>query len=87
MYQSVKQRNFQTIGQIRSSIMSCINLFESASPKPYIIAAQEFGDEVEIFRITEYLVVECRPFVCVLVLSPRRIKGFGGTCGSFLCRM
>ena len=65
------------MGQIHSSIMSCINLFESASPKPYIIAAQEFRDEVDIFRITGYLVVECRPFVCVLVLSPRRIKGFG----------
>ena len=82
MYQSVTQRNFQTIGQIHSSIMSGINLFESTSPKPYIIAAQEFRDEVEIFRITEYLVVECRPFVIT-----QKDKRFQGTCGSFLCRM
>lgn len=74
------------MGQIHSSIMSCINLFESASPKPYIIAAQEFRDEVDIFRITEYLVVECRPFVCVRVIT-QKDKRFWGTCGSFLCRM
>lgn len=57
--------------------MLLINLFESTSPKPYIIAVQEFRDEVENFRIAESLVVEYRAFICVLVISPRKIKGFG----------
>ena len=57
--------------------MPCINLCESASPKPYIIAAQEFRDEVESFRITENLVVECRALVYALAASPEGQKDLG----------
>lgn len=56
------------IGQIHSSIMSCVNWFESTSSKPYVIATGEFRDDDENFRIMQNLVVECRPFACVLVV-------------------